>query len=128
MYMKKAIITCGRFSFDAEFLDTKTTQMMFREMPFTGSVNFWGDEIYFPLSFTAELEENAKEEVEVGTLAYWPPSKAFCIFFGPTPVSTSSLPKGYSAVNICGKIHGNLDDLRKLSPGEKIKVELMPTT
>lgn len=123
--MKRARINCGRLSFDAEFLDTKTTQMMFMEMPLTGAVTFWGDEIYFPISVTAELEENAVEEVEVGTLAYWPPTQAFCIFFGPTPVSTSSKPKGFSAVNVVGKILGNLEELRSISPGEEIRVELV---
>jgi len=123
--MKKALITCGRFSFEAEFFDTATAKMMIREMPLTGSANFWGEEIYFPVSFTAEIEDDAKEEVEVGTIAYWPPSKAFCIFFGPTPVSTSEKPRGYSAVNVCGKIHGKLEDLRSVSPGEKIKVDLL---
>ena len=123
--MKKILITCGRLSFEAELFDTKTTQMMLREMPLVGNANMWGDEIYFPVPFTAELEEDAKEEVEVGTIAYWPPSKAFCIFFGPTPVSTSSKPRGYSAVNICGNILGDLSDLRSISPGEQIKVELI---
>lgn len=123
--MKKARISCGSLSFDAEFLDSKTTRMMISAMPLIGSVNFWGDEIYFPISVGAELEEDALEEVEVGTLAYWPPTKAFCIFFGPTPVSTSSKPKGFSAVNVVGKIHGNLEELRTISTGEEIKVELV---
>lgn len=123
--MKRVRISCGRLSFDAEFLETNTTQMMFEEMPLSGSVTFWGDEIYFPISVTAELEENAVEEVEVGTLAYWPPTQAFCIFFGPTPVSTSSKPKGFSAVNVVGKILGNLAELSSISPGEQIKVELV---
>ncbi len=123
--MKKVLITCGRLSYEAEFFETPTGQMMLREMPLSGITNIWGEEIYFPVSFTAELEEDAREEVEVGTIAYWPPGKAFCIFFGPTPVSTSEKPKGFSPVNICGKIHGNLMDLRDITPGEKIKVELV---
>ena len=110
--------------FEAELFSTKTTKLIFDELPLKGQANFWGDEIYFPVSFTAELEEDAQEEVEIGTLAYWPPSKAFCIFFGPTPVSTSTKPRGYSAVNVVGKIHGNLDHLRTISPGETIRVEL----
>ena len=98
---------------------------MLDDMPLVGNANFWGDEIYFPVSFTAELEEDAPEEVDVGTIGYWPPSKAFCMFFGPTPVSTSEKPRGYSAVNICGKIHGDLMDFRNITPGEKIKVEVI---
>ncbi len=122
--MKKALITCGRWSFDAEFNDSQTAQMISNVTPLSGETNLWGDEIYFPISFTAELEENAVEEVDVGTIAYWPPGKAFCIFFGPTPVSTSVKPRGYSPVNIIGKVHGNLEDLRSVVPGEAIKVEL----
>ena len=123
--MKKVLITCGRLSFNAELFDTKTVQLIIDETPLNGKVNIWGDEIYFPVSFTAELEKDASEEVDVGTLAYWPPGKAFCIFFGPTPVSTSSKPRGYSPVNVIGKIHGNLEELRTISPGESIKVELV---
>lgn len=123
--MKKVLITCGRLSYEAEFFDTETAQMMIQEMPLSGTANIWGEEIYFPVSFTAELEEDAREEVEVGTIAYWPPTKAFCIFFGPTPASTSEKPRGFSAVNVCGKIHGNLKDLRNITPGEKIKVDVI---
>jgi len=96
---------------------------MLNEMPLIGNANFYGDEIYFPVSFTAELEENAQEEVAIGTIAYWPPSKAFCMFFGPTPASISDKPRGYSAVNICGRILGDLSDWKKITPGEKIKVD-----
>ena len=123
--MTKLSITCGRFSFEAELFDTKTAQMIRNELPLDGTASIWGEEIYFPVFFTAELEEDAREEVEVGTIAYWPPGKAFCIFFGPTPVSTSLKPRGYSPVNVCGKIHGKLDDLRSISPGEKIKVDVL---
>ena len=123
--MKRVLITCGRVTFDAELFDTKTVQLMLSEMPLTGIANFWGDEIYFPVTFTAELEEDACEEVEVGTIAYWPPSKAFCMFFGPTPVSTSEKPRGYSAVNICGKIHGDLTAWKSITPGQKIKVDFL---
>lgn len=125
--MKRVLITCGRITFQAELFDTKTVELMMDAMPLNGDANFWGDEIYFPVSFTAELEEDAKEEVEIGTIAYWPPSKAFCMFFGPTPASTSEKPRGYSSVNLCGKIHGDLTDFRNITPGEKIKVELLNT-
>jgi len=123
--MKKVMISCGRLSYEAELFDTATGKMMVKEIPLEGNANIWGEEIYFPLSFTAELEENAKEEVDIGTIAYWPPGKAFCIFFGPTPVSTSLKPRAYSPVNVIGKINGDLAELQNISPGEKIKVNLV---
>ena len=115
-------IKCGRFTFEAELFDTPTTRMLLNELPVSGTTNVWGEEIYFPLSFTAELEHDSTEEVEAGSLAYWPPGKAFCIFFGPTPASTSEKPKAYSAVNVFGKIKGDLTKLKQISQGEKIEV------
>ena len=120
--MKELVIKCGRFVIKAELFDTQTARMVLNELPLEGTTNFYGEELYFPVTFTAELEPDAREEVDEGTLAYWPPAKAFCIFFGPTPVSTTSKPRGYSAVNVFGKIIGDLDSLRQISPGEKIEV------
>lgn len=122
--MKKVLITCGRLEFEAKLFDTKTTQLIVKEIPLSGISNIWGDEIYFPISVVAELENDAREDVDIGTLAYWPPGKAFCIFFGPTPVSTSKKPRAYSPVNVIGEINGDLDKLRSISQGEPIKVEL----
>lgn len=121
--MKNIRIRCGRKVFDAELSDTKTVQMLIEALPVAGNVNIWGEEIYFPLSFTAETEASAIEEVEEGTLAYWPPGKAFCIFYGPTPASTSDKPRAYSPVNVIGKICGNIEGLREISQGEKITVD-----
>ncbi|MCG8308589.1 MAG: hypothetical protein MI975_14445 [Cytophagales bacterium] len=123
--MKKVLITCGRLEIEAELFDTKTAKLIINETPLSGTTSIWGGEIYFPVSVVAELEEDATEEVEGGTLAYWPPGKAFCIFFGPTPVSSTSKPRAYSPVNVIGKIHGNLEDLRSISQDEPIKVELI---
>ena len=122
--MRSIAIKCGRFEFEAELFDTPTCRMLLNELPVNGTANVWGEEIYFPVSFTAELENDSTEEVEEGTLAYWPPGKAFCIFFGPTPASTSSKPRAYSAVNIIGKIKGSLRKLKQISQGEKIEIVL----
>lgn len=125
--MKKIIITCGNISLEAELYDSPTTKLLTREFPLTGEVNVWGEEIYFPVQITAELENEASQEVAEGTLAYWPPGKAFCIFFGPTPVSTSHKPKAYSPVNIIGKISQNPAALKAVTQGEKIIVDFLLT-
>ncbi len=121
--MAKIRIRCGRVNLDAEILDTPTGRLVMDRLPLSGNANIWGEEIYFPIDLKAEQEKNAAVEVEEGTLAYWPPGKAFCIFFGPTPMSTSSKPKAYSPVNIFGTIISNPEKLREVSPGEHITVE-----
>jgi hypothetical protein len=45
--------------------------------------------------------------LEVGDLGYWPSGKAFCIFFGQTPMSEPGRIVPASAVNIIGRVIGD---------------------
>lgn len=104
----------------AELNDSKTAELIYNSLPLNGSVNRWGDEIYFMIPVKADLEKDAKEEVNEGDLAYWPSGPAFCIFFGKTPVSSSDKPKAYSPVNVFGKIQNDLELLKKVNNNDKI--------
>jgi len=98
-----------------------TVEKILETLPIKSSTNRWGDEIYFETG--VEIEEgNSQQEVEIGDVAYWPPGKAICIFFGRTPVSTSNRPKAYSAVNVFGKVVKNLELLKKVKDNEKVEV------
>jgi hypothetical protein len=85
-------------------------------------VNTWGDEIYFSTSVGLK-EEEARAEVEVGCIAYWPPGKALCIFFGATPVSQHGEPRAYSPVNVFAKVTTNSADFKKVRDGDQVTVE-----
>ena len=89
---------------EAELFDTPTGRAIYEALPLQRNVNRWGKEIYFEIPVHCELEENSRAEVNVGDLAYWPNMPAFCIFFGPTPVSTSGQPMAASPVNVFGRI------------------------
>ena len=52
--------------------------------------------------------------MEVGKLAYWPVGRAFCIFFGPTPVSIDYTPRAASGVNPIGHIIRDCSALKQL--------------
>lgn len=107
----------------AELKATPTSEKLLSSLPIEGRTNTWGEEIYFEIPVDADLEEDAIEEVEVGTVAYWPTGRALCIFFGPTPVSTSALPRAYSPVNIIGKITGDTSALKNVRDGAVVKVK-----
>ena len=92
-------------------------------MPIEGQVNTWGDEIYFSIGENIELEKNADEVVSMGDLAYWPPGKAFCIFFGTTPASHGNDIRAASPVNVFGKVVGDPTVLKQVSSGAKIKIQ-----
>jgi len=98
-----------------------TAEKILEALPIKSSTNRWGDEIYFETDIEIE-EEKSQKEVEVGDVAYWPPGKAICIFFGRTPVSTNKKPKAYSPVNVFGKVVKNLELLKKIKDKEEVEV------
>jgi hypothetical protein len=119
--MKKIKITAGKLEIEAWLNDTKTATKVFEKLPITSTVNTWGDEIYFTIPVDAG-PENAKELVELGDIAYWPPGKAMCIFFGKTPVSKGDEIRPASAVNIIGKVVGDCRLLKRVKDGEEITI------
>ncbi len=121
--MAKILISAGSVSLQAEMLDTPTAKKVLEALPFENSANVWGDEIYFDIPLSLEAEPDARSEVEVGDLAYWPAGPAFCIFFGPTPVSTDNRPRAYSPVNVFGKVLGDPKQLKSVSNGALVRVK-----
>ena len=121
--MKKINIVFDNFSIQAELKECETAQKIYSALPIDSRVNTWGDEIYFDIPVSVGQAADAIEEVEVGTLGYWPVGKAFCIFFGPTPVSSGEKPRAASPVNVFGKAIGDLNPLRDVKSGATVKVE-----
>ena len=120
----KVNIRFATYQVEAEIFDTPTGRAVYEALPIQRNVNCWGEEIYFGIEVHASLEAEAKAEVSVGDLAYWPNMPAFCIFFGPTPVSTGSTPVAASPVNVFGRlIDADLDDLKRIPDGENVAIE-----
>jgi len=99
----------------------KTAEAVWNALPIKQSGNRWGDEIYFstPVSLS---QENSRAEVEIGSIAYWPPGKALCIFFGPTPASQGDEPRAASPVNVFAKVIGDATVFRKFRDGDQVSV------
>jgi len=100
----KAIkIIIGDTRLPAHLNETNTAARVSEILPITASVNLWGEEIYFSIPLAKE-EENAREIVDVGDIAYWPSGQAMCIFLGRTPISQGDRPRAISPVNVIGGI------------------------
>lgn len=111
-----------KFKFLVKFNDIPTAQEIIRNLPIESTVSRWGDEIYFDIGF--ELTSSAATtEVRVGDVAYWAEGKSACVFFGPTPMSTTDQPVPAGPVVLIGKTVFSPDELRSISAGEKITLE-----
>jgi hypothetical protein len=118
----KIRIIAGAIEAEAELNNTRTAQEIWQALPIKGRANLWGDEIYFSIPLSLELE-TGQEEVSIGDLGYWPDGNAFCIFFGPTPVSRGDEIRPASPVTVFGKVIGDAEVLRKVAAGTRITVK-----
>jgi hypothetical protein len=107
---RKVRITVGEVTLTALLHDTETARRIWEALPLEAEGSRWGDEIYFEIPVEMDPEE-PKSVVEVGELGYWPPGRAFCLFWGPTPASQADEIRPASPVNVFGQI---LEDARVL--------------
>jgi uncharacterized protein len=119
---KKIWIRIGDLKFEARLNDTQVAGMIWEALPMTTSFNFWGDEIYFPIPVHQKTLQFPKEVVEAGDLGFWPDGSCFCIFYGPTPISSPGKIKPASPVEVIGRVE-DYQGFKELKGTAKITLE-----
>jgi hypothetical protein len=112
---------------DAELNDSATAKALVRKLPLTVDLSRWGEELYGSVGLGKNPEPGARDVMEVGELAYWPPGDAFCVFFGPTPASSGKEPRAASEVTPIGRITGDPALLRSLGGRVRATIETADT-
>jgi hypothetical protein len=105
-------IRAGSVEMLAELNDSETAKAILKALPLRATARTWGDEVYFDAGVSLP-EEAPAATVPPGTVAYWPPGKALCLFFGQTPASP---------VNVVGGLKGNPRDFAAVRPGDSVSV------
>jgi len=82
----------------------KTVKAILENLPIEVNINKWGQELYTDRTPIAAQEENAKSEVSLLDVAFWPTGNALCLFYGSTPISKGGKIVPASPVNIVGRI------------------------
>lgn len=114
-------LEAGSVLVEIELNETSTARQIWEALPFESQANTWGEEIYFSIPVHRD-QEKPQEVVQAGDVAYWPPGRALCLFFGPTPVSAPGEIRPYSPVTVVGKIAGDLQVLKNIKDGEKVRL------
>ena len=119
---KKIRIKAALIEAIAELNDTNTAQAIWEMLPIKGRINLWGEEVYFSIPLSLDLEAG-QELVNVGDLGYWPQGNAFCIFFGTTPLSQGEEIRPASAVTIFGRVSSDANVFKQVTSGTEITIE-----
>jgi len=110
---KEILITIGQVRCRAVLNETACAAAIYDALPIAAAVNTWGEEIYFDIGVVFDLADDAREDMDVGELGYWPPGKAFCIFFRP---------RAASKVNPIGRLVGDPGVLKAVGDGETVRL------
>jgi uncharacterized protein len=121
--MRKIKITAAGVSATAELFENPTAVAVWKSLPIEGRANTWGDEIYFDIPVYLDKADDAREVVDMGDLGYWPTGNAFCIFFGPTPMSRGDEIRPASAVNVFGRVQGDATVFKSVADGDGVLIE-----
>lgn len=113
-------INIDQINLSATLNDSSTAQLIWDSLPIDGTLNVWGKEIYFSTPIQTQTDSDATDIVNQGSVAYWPPGNALCLFWGPTPVSNGDECRAASPVNIVGSINEDLEILNSVHSGTKI--------
>jgi len=113
----------GELEYEAQLNDSETAQAIDGSLPIECIGSRWGDEHYSRIDVQMTEAADARSEMAVGELAYWPPGTAFCIFFGPTPASFGTEPRAASAVNPIGHVSEDCSELAELDHSKPIVTE-----
>jgi uncharacterized protein len=100
-----------------------TVDKLLAALPCVSMVNTWGEEVYFALPVTAELETGAQQVVAPGSVCFWVDGSALALPWGRTPISQGDECRLVSACNVLGRIRGDSRVLRTARDGETIRVD-----
>lgn len=121
--MSKISVKIGKLQLFVETTaeNPETVKRVLEQLPIEGTAQRWGQEIYFLVPFGI-AQERGRQECEPGEVGFWVDGPGIAVFFGKTPVSTSSKPKAYSPCNFFARLSGELDKqaLNAVKDGEKI--------
>ncbi len=118
----------GKIIIDADLFSTPTADALYAAAPFEARVTTWGQDVYFTIPLHLPMEEDAREVLELGELAFRVEGEAVELGFGPTPRSLGKEIRLARPANIWGRTHADLRQLRHVEPGQLIRVEPLETT
>ena len=85
--VRDILIRIGEVAIRARLLETATADTIWKALPIYARAQTWGQEVYFSAPLSAAREDNARDVVVAGEIAFWPDGDAIAIGFGPTPIS-----------------------------------------
>lgn len=102
---------------------TPTADAILRALPFSATVQTWGQEVMFDCPIRANQEDNAVNVVKPGDMAFWADGSCIAIGYGPTPISRYGEIRLASQCNIWGDALDDVGLLASIAAGTQVHVD-----
>ena len=83
----KVLISVGNIKIEAQLLDTPTARNIRDSLPFGSKAKLWGGQVMFETPVMAEAEDDARDVIKAGELAFSIEDSSIAITFGKTPAA-----------------------------------------
>ena len=122
--MHKIKLKFSSYTINIKLRSNKTASAIKNILPFKSIVKTWGEEIYFeiPIEESLGLENDAKDIINIGEIAFWIEGKCIAIGYGKTPISKGNEIKLAARTNIWGDALLNIKELNKIKDGDEVVV------
>lgn len=122
--MSRILIRTRAGEYAGELDNSDISNTIWLSAPVTLETNMLGGMMYCELPLDSILpKEGRTTKMETGDIAYWPGPGAFCIFFGPTPISGEDCqPVAPFPVIKIGKMTGDCSGLADAGDRQRITI------
>lgn len=110
----------------ATLRNTPTAQAILAALPIESRAQTWGEEVYFSTPVNVKLEQDARDVVQAGELAFWIEGSCIAIGFGPTPISRGDEIRLAARTNIWADTEDDVRQLKIIQAGAPIHIEALP--
>ena len=121
--MKKLILKFNSKLFKVNLRDTETARLISKSVPINSKIQMWGEEIFFNTNIHVTLENDSKEVIQLGELAFWTEGSAIAIGYGKTPVSIDQEIRLIGPCNVWGNANFKKSDFDKVKTGDEISLD-----
>ena len=121
--MKILILKFNSKQFEINLRNTETARLIAKSIPINSKIQMWGDEIYFNTNLQIQLEDDAKEVMQLGELAFWTEGSAIAIGYGKTPVSKGEEIRLIGPCNVWADADFQKSDFYNIKAGDQISLD-----
>lgn len=115
-------IISGNICITATLRDTPTAKAIAAALPIHSKAQTWGEEVYFSVPVSAALEDDARDVVNAGELAFWTEGNCIAIGYGRTPISQGNEIRLAARTNIWADAMDDVKQLSAVHVGDEITV------